>query len=100
MADLAETYRELANEVAIGSIADGELKVTEFFRIYAQVAAENGDCPDLEYTPVLNDSGAGYRVDGFAIEMLDESDGPAGDLYLAVCSYYQEADLPIINARD
>jgi len=100
MVDLTETYRELANEVAIGSIADGELKVTEFFRIYAQVAAENGDCPDLEYTPVLSDSGLGYRVDGFAIEVPEESDEPAGDLYIAVCSYYQEEQLPIINARD
>ena len=100
MVDLTETYRELANEVAIGSIADGELKVTEFFRIYAQVAAENGDCPDLEYTPVLSDSGLGYRVDGFAIEVPEESDEPAGDLYIAVCSYYQEEHLPIINARD
>ncbi len=100
MVDLAETYRELANEITIGSMADRELKVTEFFRVYAQIAAENGDCPDLAYTPVLNDAGAGYRVDGYAIDLPEGSDDSAGDLHLAICSYYQDDALPIINARD
>jgi hypothetical protein len=100
MVDLAETYRELANEIAIGSIADGELKVTDFFRIFAQIAAENGDCPDLEYAPVLNGFGAGYRVDGYAIDLPEGTDDPAGDLYLAVCAFYQDEELPVINARD
>jgi hypothetical protein len=100
MAELDEVYRELANEIAIGSVADRELKVTEFFRIYAQIAAENGDCPDLEYMPVLNESGLGYRVDGYAIDIPDGSDEQAGDLHLAICVYYQEDELPVINARD
>lgn len=100
MVDLAETYRELADEIAIGSVSEGELKGTEFFRIYAQIAAENGDCPDLEYTPVLNESGAGYRVDGYAIDVPDGVEEAAGDLHLAVCSFYQEDALPTINARD
>lgn len=100
MVDLAEAYSELANEIAIGSIADGELKVTEFFRIFSQLAAENGDCPDLEYAPVLNESGAGYRVDGYAIDLPEGADEQAGDLHLAVCAFYQEDELPIINARE
>jgi len=100
MVDLSETYRELASEIAIGSVADGELKVTEFFRIFAQIAAENGDCPDLDYTPVLNESGSGYRVDGFAIDLPEGLDEPSGDLHLAVCCHYQEESLPVINARD
>ena len=33
--NLGQTYRDLANEITIGSAADGELKVTEFFRIFA-----------------------------------------------------------------
>lgn len=100
MVDLQETYAELANEIAIGSIADGELKVTEFFRIFAQIAAENGDCPDLDYTPVLNESASGYRVDGYAIDLPEGSDEQSGDLHLAVCSYYQDETLPVANARD
>lgn len=100
MVDLTTTYSELANEIAIGSVASGELKVTEFFRLFAEVAAENGDCPDLTYSPVLSESGAGYRIDGYAIDVPEDAEEPAGDLYLAVCSYVQEAVLPTINARD
>lgn len=99
MVDLGGTYRELSNEISIGSIADGELKVTEFFRIFAQVAAENGDCPDLEYTPV-DPEGTSYRVDGYAIDIPDGAEESAGDLYLAVCSFFQDDELPVINARD
>jgi len=100
MVDLALTYNDLANEITIGSVAEGELKVTEFFRIYAQVAAENGDCPDLEYTPVLSTSGTGYRVDGYALDLPDGVEQLAGDLHLAVCLYCQDETLPVINARD
>ncbi|WP_051534361.1 AIPR family protein [Deefgea rivuli] len=100
MVDFSESYQELANEITIGSIADGELKVTEFFRIFAQLAAENGDCPDLDYTPVLNESGSGYRVDGYAFDLPEGTDDPAGELYLAVCVHYQEEYLPVVNARD
>lgn len=100
MGDLFATYRELGNEISIGSVADGELKVSEFFRIFAQIAAENGDCPDLDYTPVLKESASGYRVDGYAIELQEGSDAQSGDLHLAVCAYYQDEDLPIVNARD
>jgi hypothetical protein len=100
MADLALTYDDLANEIAIGSMAEGELKVTEFFKIYAQVAAENGDCPDLEYAPVLSTAGTGYRVDGYAMDLPDDVEQPAGDLHLAICLYSQDEALPVINARD
>jgi len=100
MADLADTYKELADEIAIGSVADGEPKVTSFFRIFAQLAAENGDCPDLQYDPVLQDVGAGYRVDGYAFEIPDEADVRAGDLHLAVCLFFQDDAIPTINARD
>lgn len=100
MVDLALTYNDLANEITIGSVAEGELKVTEFFRIYAQVAAENGDCPDLEYTPVLSSSGMGYRVDGYALDLPDSVEQLPGDLHLAVCLYSQDDTLPAINARE
>jgi hypothetical protein len=100
MVDLVDTYRDLANEIAIGSMAEGELKITEFFKIYSQIAADNGDCPDLEYMPVLSDSGNGYRVDGYAIDLPEGDDEAAGDLHLAVCSHHQQDSLPVINARD
>lgn len=98
--NLGETYRDLANEITIGSAADGELKVTEFFRIFAQLAAENGDCPDLDYRPVLSESGAGYRVDGMALDLPEGGEEESGDLHLAVCLHLQDSDMPVINARE
>ncbi|RYD66314.1 MAG: hypothetical protein EOP84_31280, partial [Verrucomicrobiaceae bacterium] len=83
--DLQKTYQELANEIAIGSAADGELKVTEFFRIFAQLAAENGDSPDLDYRPVLSESGFGYRIDGVAFDLPEGQDESPGDLHIAIC---------------
>ena len=100
MVDLGKEYQNLANEIAIGSTADGELKITEFFRIFSQVAAENGDSPDLEHSPVLVDTGIGYRIDGYAIDIPEGVEGNAGDLYLAVCKFFQDEQLPIINAKD
>jgi len=98
--NLGQTYRDLANEITIGSAADGELKVTEFFRIFAQLAAENGDCPDLDYRPVLSESGAGYRVDGMALDLAEGEKGEFGDLHLAVCLHLQDLEMPVINARE
>ena len=100
MDDLETEYQNLANEIAIGSAADGELKVTEFFRLFSQVAAENGDCPDLEYLPVSIDSPTKCRVDGYALEILEDTEHESGDLYLGVCNFSQDVRLPIINAID
>lgn len=98
MNNLEEDYSNLADDIAIGSVADGIPKVEEFFKIFAELAAENGDCPDLSYSPIL--SGNGYRVDGYAFEIPEEAEGASGDLYLAVCSYSQDDIPPTINAKD
>jgi len=100
MADLQMEYGELLEEVRIGSIADHELQVTEFFRIYAALAAENGDTPDLEYCPILKEGLGGYRVDGYALELQGDGADECGDLYLAVCDYRQDSDLTSIISRD
>jgi hypothetical protein len=96
--NLDEEYLNLAEDIAIGSAADGVPKVEEFFKIYAELAAENGDCPDLSYAPIL--SGSGYRVDGYAFDIPEDAEGASGDLYIAVCAYFQSAALSTINARD
>jgi len=100
MVDLQEEYSHLLEEVRIGSIADHELQITEFFRIYSALAAENGDTPDMEYCPVLKEGQGGYRVDGYALDVLEGDTGESGDLYLAVCDYRQGEELPAINSRD
>lgn len=98
MTNLQEDFNNLAEDIALGADADGIPKVEEFFNIFSQLAAENGDCPDLTYSPIL--SGSGYRVDGYAFDIPDGADNRAGDLYLAICLYRQDDLLPIINAAD
>lgn len=100
MSELEKEYQNLSNEIAIGSAADGELKITEFFRIFSQVAAENGDCPDLEHLPVASETGLGYRVDGYALEIPENTEYESGDLYLGICKFFQNENLPVINAID
>ena len=98
MDNLNEEYKNLAEDINIGSTADGIPKVEEFFNIYSELAAENGDCPDLTYSPVL--SGSGYRVDGYAFDIPDDAEGTSGDLYIAICSYYQDEEIKTLNAKD
>ncbi len=99
MINLEEEYLNLAEDIAIGSAAEGKPKVEEFFTIFSKLAAENGDCPDLEYFPVLNE-GSGYRVDGYAFDMPEDAEGASGDLYISVCSHFQNDALPTVNAKD
>ncbi len=98
MNSLEEVYNNLAEDIAIGSVADGVPKIEEFFKIFAGMAAENGDCPDLFYSPVLSENG--YRVDGYAFDIPEDAEGASGDLYIAVCSYFQDDSLPSVNAKD
>ncbi|HCV67443.1 AIPR family protein [Serratia proteamaculans] len=100
MVELQEEYLYLHEEVCVGSIANHELQITEFFRIYSSLAAENGDTPDMEYCPVLREGLGGYRVDGYALDILESEASESGDLYLAVCDYRQVEELPAINSRD
>lgn len=99
MSNLEEEYLNLAEDIAIGSAADGTPKIEEFFNIFSKLAAENGDCPDLEYSPVLNE-GSGYRVDGVAFDIPEDAEGASGDLYISVCAYFQNDALPTVNAKD
>ncbi|CAI8989381.1 AIPR protein [Pseudomonas sp. IT-P44] len=100
MIDLDSEYLELREEIRVGSLVDHELQVTEFFRIYSSISAENGDTPDMEYCPVLKEGLGGYRVDGYAFDLLGDEYIEAGDLYLAVCDYRQGAELTSVNSKD
>lgn len=100
MPDLSDEYAALLGEISVGSLVDHELKVTEFFRIFATLAAENGDTPDLEYCPILKEGSGGYRVNGYAMDILESDSLGSGDLYLAVCDFRQDPDFPSVNAKD
>ena len=96
---LVEEYEQLAQEIKVGSIAEHDFEITQFFRLYAEIAAENGDTPDLEYSPILYEGAPKYRVDGYALDILEGEDSESGDLYLVVCDYYQDEEMPSVNAR-
>jgi len=98
VSNLEQEYLNLAEDIVIGSAADGIPKVEEFFKVFSQLSAENGDCPDLTYSPIL--SGSGYRVDGYAFDIPEDTEGASGDLYIGVCAYFQDDILPTINASD
>lgn len=97
--DVEAEYYQLSQEIKVGSVAEHDFEVTEFFRIYAGLAAENGDTPDLEYSPILYQGTPRHRVDGYALDMVEVGDSESGDLYLVVCDYSQDKEMPSINAK-
>ena len=71
--------------------ASGEPQLACFFESYAPLAAENGDCGDLTYTPVRKDGATGYQVDGYAI------DREGGELHIAISDFRAERELESLN---
>lgn len=98
MTILDEEYSNLEQEIVLGSSADGTPKVEEFFRIFSELAADNGDCPDLTYCPAI--VAGGLRADGYAFDVSEKAEDASGDLYIAICAYFQNEQLPTINAGD
>ncbi len=98
MTILDEEYSNLEQEIILGSTADGTPKVEEFFRIFSELAADNGDCPDLTYCPALIPGG--LRADGYAFDISENAEEASGDLYIGICAYFQDEKLPSINAGD
>lgn len=98
MADLnlTEAFSEFTADLLIEAQASGESKHCAFFKIYSELATENGDCPDLTYTPVpqRRDGRSFYQVDGFALDF------ERGELFVVVCDYRQDADLQQLHAVD
>ncbi|WP_210243614.1 hypothetical protein, partial [Mesorhizobium sp. B2-4-3] len=72
--------------------ASAEPQAAAFFRLYAKLAAENGDCIDLAYTPVRHEGRGGYQLDGFALET------ERGDLFLAISDFRPGRELETLNA--
>jgi hypothetical protein len=98
MTILDEEYSNLEQEIILGSTADGTPKVEEFFRIFSELAADNGDCPDLTYCPAFITGG--LRADGYAFDISEKTEEASGDLYIAICAYFQNEKLPTVNAGD
>jgi hypothetical protein len=92
--DLGDDLRAFWEDLDLEAEASGEPLSRAFFTMFSRLAAGNGDCVDLEYTPVIRDGRGGYRIDGFGLD-LDR-----GELHIAVCDFRQSRELETCNTRD
>ncbi|MEQ8588593.1 MAG: AIPR family protein [Thalassobaculaceae bacterium] len=91
-ADLSETLSELEEEIALEAAATNDLKAACFFRIMHDTGVENGDFPDLDYTPAIRETSRdGYRIDGVCI------DPERREVHLAVCDYRQSGEMETLD---
>ena len=67
--NLRGLYEELWHDILLNAQTTGELQATAFFEKYAAVAAENGDCSDLECSHARKEGSNGYQVDGYALDI-------------------------------
>lgn len=85
---LEEFWDDLLRDAEIS----GEPQRASFFRMYAELAAENGDCIDLVYCPIVREGSRPYQVDGYAL------DRDRGELHIAICDFRPERKLQNLNA--
>lgn len=90
--ELQSAFDAFWDDLLFEAEASGEPQARAFFQLYAELAADNGDCTDLTYTPVRKEGKGGYQIDGFALE------ADRGDLYLAISDFRHERTLETINA--
>lgn len=94
MADdtLDAEYQEFMSDLRTLTEASAETFSNAFFSAYAELAAENGDCPDLTPSEVSQDGRGGYRIDGSAF------DAERGILFVAICDPRDGEELETLNA--
>lgn len=91
-APLDDAYAQFWEQLNFEAAVTAEPQAQSFFRIYAELAAQNGDSTDLTYAPVRKEGRGGYQIDGYAL------DAERGDLYLAVSDFRTERELQTINS--
>jgi hypothetical protein len=92
--DLNQSHTELIELVSRLAEHTGESQQSAFFGVCAEMASENGDCGDLEYTPVRKDGNRGYQIDGYSI------DQDRGEAHLAICDYDPADEVRSANLSD
>ena len=91
MTDDNGAFADFWNDLLREAEVYGEPQHACFFQMFSQIAAENGDCIDLTYTPVRKEGTQGYQVDGYAV------DKDRAELYLAICDFRTEEDQQTLN---
>lgn len=94
MADegLEQQYREFVTDLRASAEFSGMQLREAFFDAYSELAAENGDCPDLSACDVEREGRGGYRVDGWAF------DAERGVYSVAICDVRDGDELETLNA--
>ena len=90
--ELYEAYRQFGDDLLLEAEVTGDPQHMCFFKLFSEVASDNGDSADLDYTPVLREGREGYQVDGYAIDL------ERGELFLAVCAFHSDSTLQSMNA--
>lgn len=90
--DLDEAYDRFWEDLLFEAEASAEPQAAAFFRLYSRIAADNGDCIDLTYTPARNEGRGAYQVDGITLER------DRGDLFLAISDFRSNRKLETLNA--
>jgi hypothetical protein len=90
--DLAESFHQFDSELLLEAEFSGDPQHMCFFRIFSEIASENGDIVDLDYTPVRKEGRGGYQVDGYAIDL------ERGELFLAICDFHSDAEVQTLNS--
>lgn len=86
------SYDELRDDLLIEAEASGDPQHECFFRKFSELASDNGDTVDLDYTPDRKDGRGGHQIDGYALDI------ERGELFLAICSFYSDPELQTLNA--
>lgn len=84
--DLAQAYDEFWEDLFVEADLSGSPQQEAFFRLYARMAGEAGECTDLIYTPARKDGRGAYQIDGYALEKETE------ELYVAVSDFREGRD--------
>lgn len=84
--DTAQAYDEFWEDLFVEADLSGSPQQEAFFRLYARMAGEAGECTDLIYTPARKDGRGAYQIDGYALEKETE------ELYVAVSDFRDGRD--------
>lgn len=90
--DLYAAFDRFWEDLLFEAEASADPQAAAFFRLYAKIASENGDCIDLTYTPARYEGRGAYQVDGFAL------DRDRGDLFLAISDFRSGRGLETLNS--
>ena len=90
--DINEEYQTFWEDLLREAEVSGDPQLESFFKMYASLAAENGDCVDLNYCSVIREGTRPYQLDGYFF------DSDSGELHLAICDLHYDTVLQSLHS--